>query len=355
MGCTQSKRIESSIAADNLYRPAPTSFALFDVNSIEEPWLKGENRDDEEFEKPVNVPTIILEKLDKFEIAPDGPQSWSEVSKALEEIKPTLHNPKPKLTKTESVPVSMSGCDSGQVSPMFKKPLMNKNVSFHTLDELDRAKLSPKSTELKRSAAEVNIFTQPVTGEYKPVKENMFVLRDRLEREKEGKPAFFIRRDPLSEYPEKCPPGGSDSVVLYTTTLRGVRRTFDDCNRARSVIEGNMVVIDERDVSLHGEYLNELKELLGEGVSVPRLFIKGRYIGGVDKVVELNELSRLGRLLNSVGIDRDVGSKTCEGCGGARFVPCLQCGGSCKVVIGDKKDRCAKCNENGLMQCPLCR
>jgi glutaredoxin domain-containing cysteine-rich protein 1 len=42
------------------------------------------------------------------------------------------------------------------------------------------------------------------------------------------------------------------------------------------------------------------------------------------------------------------------GCGGARFVPCWECGGSCKVVVGDGVERCGKCNENGLIMCPIC-
>ena len=50
----------------------------------------------------------------------------------------------------------------------------------------------------------------------------------------------------------------------------------------------------------------------------------------------------------------------CEGCGGARFVPCWECGGSCKVVVAadggaaTATERCGKCNENGLMMCPIC-
>ena len=122
----------------------------------------------------------------------------------------------------------------------------------------------------------------------------------------------------------------------------------------RSILELHGFIFDERDVSLHGGFLNEVKELVGEGVSVPRVFVKGRYIGGVDEVMGLNEMGRLRRMLNWAGIQRGVGRQGCEGCGGARFVPCLDCGGSCKVVVGDKKERCSECNENGLVHCPTC-
>lgn len=84
------------------------------------------------------------------------------------------------------------------------------------------------------------------------------------------------------------------------------------------------------------------------------MFVKGRHVGGVEELVELNETGRLGRMLTLARIERGPGRQLCEGCGGARFVPCLDCGGSCKVVIGDAKERCGSCNENGLVHCPAC-
>lgn len=161
-----------------------------------------------------------------------------------------------------------------------------KSSSFHTVAELD-AKLSSSTkpaVESKPSGLrKVESFRtgpakpEPRTGDpdrFRSVKENIFLVRDREEREKEGQKP--VRFDPLSEFPEKCPPGGAETVVLYTTSLRGVRRTFEDCNRVKSVLELQQVVVDERDVALHGEFLKELKGLLEEEATVPRLFVKGR-------------------------------------------------------------------------------
>lgn len=195
----------------------------------------------------------------------------------------------------------------------------------------------------------------------KPVKENIFIVRDRMERQKGETEANYEKRvrwerDPLSHYPERCPPGGGEAVVIYTTSLGGVRKTFGECNRARDILEGHRVVFDERDVALHGEFLKEIKELVGE-VALPRVFVKGRYLGGLEELVELNETGRLGRMLNATRVVRGAGRLGCGGCGGARFVPCLDCGGSCKVVLADAPDklqRCPKCNENGLVHCPAC-
>lgn len=363
MGCNSSKRIEANV---DVYRPPPSSFAVFDINSIQEPWLVVDNSAPE---KTSSVPAPILEKLNKFET--DAPRSWDEVSKALQDLKPTLNNKTPIVTPSPPQKPDTTPAQVAKTNQEKKQEPIRKSVSFHTLEELE-AKIAPKpEKELKKTESirtlsrkvevvnktESRVGTEPVTepsggGVIRSVKENIFIVRDRLEREKEGKP--LKKFDPLSGFEEKCPPGGADSVVLYTTSLRGIRRTFDDCTRVKTLFELHNVVFDERDVSLHGEFLNELRDLVGEGTSVPRVFIKGRYMGGVDEVVELNESGQLGRMLVWARVGRVEGRQACEGCGDARFVPCLECSGSCKVLIDGAKERCGKCNENGLVRCPTC-
>ncbi|KAH7442071.1 hypothetical protein KP509_03G069000 [Ceratopteris richardii] len=160
----------------------------------------------------------------------------------------------------------------------------------------------------------------------------------------------------LDTYEEFCPPGGKHAVVLYTTSMRGIRKTYEDCVKSRDILQSHGVLIDERDVSMHLEYRNELRELLQRVVSVPRLFIKGRYIGGAEVISKLSEEGKLAVLLE--GMTRiHCGSElsACEGCADAKFVPCLNCSGSCKV-LNDRKQpmRCPDCNENGLIHCPIC-
>ncbi|KAL2636407.1 hypothetical protein R1flu_007886 [Riccia fluitans] len=96
--------------------------------------------------------------------------------------------------------------------------------------------------------------------------------------------------DPLSKFDKKCPPGGEDRVVLYITSLRGIRKTFEDCNQLKIILQGFNVAIDQRDVSMHAEFREELKELQGgKMVPVPRLYVKGHYIGGAE---ELNSCAK---------------------------------------------------------------
>lgn len=158
----------------------------------------------------------------------------------------------------------------------------------------------------------------------------------------------------LDEFEKLCPPGGENAVVFYTTTLRGIRKTFEDCNRARSTIESYHVQIFERDVSMHSAFKEELRRLMGrKEMKVPVVFIKGRLIGGADEVVKLEEEGKLGILLG--GIPK-AATAVCDGCAGVRFIMCMDCYGSCKVLDEDGKKtvKCGECNENGLIQCPIC-
>ncbi|XP_030548545.1 uncharacterized protein LOC115753855 [Rhodamnia argentea] len=158
----------------------------------------------------------------------------------------------------------------------------------------------------------------------------------------------------LRAFQQKCPPGGDNVVVIYTTTLRGIRKTFEDCNAVRSAMESHCVQMQERDVSMDSGYKEELRKLTGsKEVKVPMVFVKGKLIGGADEVVKLEEEGKLGVLLD--GIPR-TSLGCCEGCGGVRFVMCMECSGSCKVFDEEEKKvvKCGECNENGLIHCPIC-
>ncbi|KAG5237913.1 hypothetical protein OIU76_012727 [Salix suchowensis] len=195
-------------------------------------------------------------------------------------------------------------------------------------------------------------------------KENLERMREEAERsfeDQEEEPPLKARRieedddiDPILGFPEMCPPGGSGSVILYTTSLRGIRKTFEDCNSIRFLLESFRVLYFERDVSMHMEFKEELWKVLDGRVNPPRLFIKGRYIGGAGEVLALHEQGRFKVLFEGIPIDIFIGSP-CEGCAGFRFVLCSHCNGSHKVVAENGlSSTCQDCNENGLIICPLC-
>lgn len=159
----------------------------------------------------------------------------------------------------------------------------------------------------------------------------------------------------LGSFEQRCPPRGEGKAVLYFTSLRGVRKTYEDCCNLRLILRGLGVCVDERDVWMHGKFKEELNEVMGnKKLGVPRLFIKGRYIGGAEEVKQLHEGGMLEKLVEGLETE-DLGRKLCDGCGDVRFIPCLTCCGSCKILDEDDEIvECRRCNENGLIMCPIC-
>ncbi|KAK7266361.1 hypothetical protein RIF29_19005 [Crotalaria pallida] len=167
-----------------------------------------------------------------------------------------------------------------------------------------------------------------------------------------------------------------DKVVLYFTSLRGVRKTYEDCCHVRLILKGLGVKVDERDVSMHSVFKEELKELLGNisgRGGLPKVFISRNYIGGAEEIQKLHEDGKLEKLFDCCEKVAD-NDPPCEACGDIRFVPCETCNGSCKIYYEEDNEeeeeekeeaengengeygfqRCPDCNENGLIRCPIC-
>ncbi|XP_057453698.1 uncharacterized protein At3g28850-like [Lotus japonicus] len=167
------------------------------------------------------------------------------------------------------------------------------------------------------------------------------------------KPAKSVDSSPVIRLP-----GTEDRIVLYFTSLRGIRRTYEDCYAVRMIFRGFRVWVDERDVSMDCAYKKELMGLFGEknmrNVVLPQVFIRGRCVGGADVIKQLCEVGELGKILE--GLPRTKPGFVCESCGDMRFVPCGNCSGSRKVFDDDEGllKRCLECNENGLLRCPNC-
>ncbi|KAK0585761.1 hypothetical protein LWI29_033710 [Acer saccharum] len=166
-----------------------------------------------------------------------------------------------------------------------------------------------------------------------------------------------------------------EKLVVYFTSLRGVRKTYEDCCNVRVILKGLCVRIDERDVSMHSGFKDELKELLGDGFNkggLPKVFVGSNYIGGAEEIRRLHEEGQLEKLVENCEIVDDScggggNAGACQACGDMRFVPCETCSGSCKIYYqeeeeeeweGEESDfgfqRCPDCNENGLIRCPIC-
>ncbi|XP_044062186.1 glutaredoxin domain-containing cysteine-rich protein 1 isoform X2 [Siniperca chuatsi] len=150
-------------------------------------------------------------------------------------------------------------------------------------------------------------------------------------------------------------------IVIYTTSFRVVRTTFERCELVRKIFQNHRVKFVEKNIALDCEYGKELEERckrVGEPLSLPVVFTDGHYLGGAEKILGMNESGELQDLLTK--IERVQQPQTCQTCGGFAFVPCPMCHGSKMSVFRNcftdsfKALKCTSCNENGLQPCVSC-
>ncbi|GAB4831746.1 hypothetical protein Ancab_005758 [Ancistrocladus abbreviatus] len=248
--------------------------------------------------------------------------------------------------------------------------VLNRAVTFHASAFQFQKKPYMYSAAFDRSSSTKKWFNFESAGD--SIKGKVRQLRNLFESPKI--PVSLPEASPLSQASSKLkhaksfgtesildastirlPPGNEDRVVVYFTSLRGVRRTYEDCYAVRMILKGYRVYVDERDLSMDSAYRKELQSVLGEkNVTLPQVFIKGRYLGGADVIRHLNEMGELRKLLE--GLPRMEGRFVCDTCNDVRFLPCSTCSGSRKVFDedGGLMKRCSVCNENGLIRCPAC-
>ncbi|XP_044962581.1 uncharacterized protein At5g39865-like [Hordeum vulgare subsp. vulgare] len=146
-------------------------------------------------------------------------------------------------------------------------------------------------------------------------------------------------------------------VVLYFTSLRVVRRTYEDCYTVRFILRGIGATVDERDLAMDNGFVAEFAALLPPrlGLALPQVFVDGRHLGGVEEVQRLHESGELNRIV-AAPASPALPRPPCGRCGDERHVPCGSCDGSRKKHSDEDGAfiTCDACNENGLVRCPDC-
>ncbi|XP_047312343.1 uncharacterized protein At3g28850-like [Impatiens glandulifera] len=280
---------------------------------------------------------------------PESIDAW-ELMEGLEDIsplRPTHHY------RSFSFNV---GADTKLPHPESSKPLwleMGESESYSNSDS------NSNSTSLNSVISEID-------------PEMISTLRKTLEDLPSANP-FHLNslNDTFEDVEKNC---RKDRIVLYFTSLRGVRKTYEDCCHVRSLLKGLGIRVDERDVSMHSTFKDELKELSVneglKGMTLPRVFMGNKYIGDAEDIRRMHEEGELEKAVGSCELMEEGG---CETCGDVRFVPCERCSGSCKIYYENDDDdgdyeedqdedddedngfqRCPDCNENGLIRCPIC-
>ncbi|XP_035506754.1 glutaredoxin domain-containing cysteine-rich protein 1 isoform X4 [Scophthalmus maximus] len=94
-------------------------------------------------------------------------------------------------------------------------------------------------------------------------------------------------------------------IVIYTTSFRVVRNTFERCALVRKIFQNHRMKFVEKNIALDIEYGKELEERckrVGEPPSLPVVFIDGHYLGGAEKILGMNESGELQDLLAKIEI-----------------------------------------------------
>ncbi|KAJ1258690.1 hypothetical protein BS78_10G094800 [Paspalum vaginatum] len=239
-------------------------------------------------------------------------------------------------------------------SPAFDPQLLD--AFRKAIDELAPGGDSPLPDSAKRggggAGAEAEIATREIPTFPGIVRARVDVFQERIDAKAKRRLAT-------------PPPESAGRVVVYLTSLRGVRRTYEDCCSTAAVLRAYGARVDGRDLSMHAGFKDELRAALGGGgraAPLPQVFADGRHLGGAEEVRRLHEAGELAAALEACCAADAKDAAACAGCGGVRFVPCGACSGSCKVFVEDDEGgagggafrRCPECNENGLVRCPVC-
>lgn len=146
------------------------------------------------------------------------------------------------------------------------------------------------------------------------------------------------------------------SVVFYSTTTRRNAKIYGDCNQVRNILQSLVgVYYVERSISELLEHEQELEHVLNvSAVIVPTIYVKGKYLVGVDSIMQLYKKGLLGAMLQEA---MSFGSKTSIQCicRGGKFLICPFCKGRRTLSrIGEGTLLCRYCSGTGLIKCLKC-
>lgn len=170
----------------------------------------------------------------------------------------------------------------------------------------------------------------------------------------EIKPASINR--PSSWELEKVAVEPGDKAVLYSTNLRTDINAYEDSNAVRAILISLVgSSFNEKSVSQHPDYEQELKNVLNlPVVTVPTVWVRGKYVAGIDNIMQLFKKGLLGSLLLETLPHGLKPNGPCM-CKGGKFLICPICKGKRKLTReGEEAVSCRHCIGTGLLKCPSC-
>ncbi|MCO5578580.1 hypothetical protein L7F22_032424 [Adiantum nelumboides] len=146
-------------------------------------------------------------------------------------------------------------------------------------------------------------------------------------------------------------------VVLYSTSSKEDVHAFEDSNAARVILRSVAgTAFEEKNISQDAEYEKELKRALNtESALVPTVCVKGRYITGLDDIMQMYKRGVLRSLVAGESLMMKPANAPCI-CRGGKFLICPVCKGKRKLARkqGDEDVVCRYCSATGLIKCPNC-
>ncbi|KAJ0099582.1 hypothetical protein Patl1_22161 [Pistacia atlantica] len=286
---------------------------------------------------------------------PETINTW-ELMEGLEDVSPLMRSPNHIRSFSFDV---VKNLNSNAVVPLDDHPLPKSKLSeSNATVTLKTLWYEMADGDDDKNSNLVSVLDPEVIQTFKKSfhglsPEHPFHLRQQLENENEKQQPAVAGNELLLDSLEGKKAGnvavsdkkfGKEKVVVYFTSLRGVRKTYEDCCHVRVVLKSLGIRVDERDVSMHSGFKEELKELLGNGItggSLPRVFLGKKYIGGAEEIRRLHEEGQLEKMLE--GCEKvdgfgGVNGVTCDACGDVRFVPCETCSGSCKIYYEKEEE-----------------
>lgn len=150
---------------------------------------------------------------------------------------------------------------------------------------------------------------------------------------------------------------GRANVVFYSLTTQANPKMYADCNQVRKILQSLVgVSYDERSISELPEHKQELSCALNISAAiVPTIFVKGKYLVGIDSIIQLYLKGLLDSMLQeAVSFGSKKTSMHCT-CRGSNFSSCPFCKGRRKLSrVGEGTVLCRYCSGTGFVNCLSC-
>lgn len=140
----------------------------------------------------------------------------------------------------------------------------------------------------------------------------------------------------VQSWPSKIISESKKRVVVYMTSFPLSNSVFEACKTVRLILMKLGVMVEEFDMLMDSSFIIELQRIMqNDRLLLPRVFIGGRYVGGVNEVMRMNESGQLKKFVEGLP---ETEPGVCEDCGGYKFVLCNS----------TEFRTCTTCSENDL-------